>query len=96
MEALSQMNKKSLKPKHITWCSLSVVVTGLLQIFGVVRVGKEVHTVEGESCKQRALRMGEAMCKLSGAVFAASFKEHLLSQGNPVQSDHNACCDSFN
>lgn len=37
--------------------------------------------VEQESCKQRALRMGEAMCKLSGAVFCHLFQRTALTSG---------------
>lgn len=43
MKALDQTGHRSLKPKQITWCLLRLMVAGLLQVFGVVWVGKKVH-----------------------------------------------------
>lgn len=101
MEALSQTNKRSLKPKHITWCALSVVFAGLLQVFGVVRVGKWVHaehTSGAGELQAEALRMGEAMCKLRFCLLPPLLKNssYLGEIQDNLGSDHAAFCHSFN
>lgn len=49
--------------------------------------------VEQESCKQRALRMGEAMCKLPPLLRSSSYLGEIRYS---LGSDHDACCHSFN
>lgn len=84
MEALSQTNKRSFKPKHITWCSLSVMFIGILQVFGVARVGKEVHAEHSSGAGELQAPQDEG--SQVQTVTHSSFKEQLLSQGNPIQS----------
>lgn len=102
MEALPQKDKRSLKPKHVTWFSLSVVFTGLLKVFGVVRDGKEAHA-------EHASGAGELQTEgpQDGGSHVQTVRRCLLppllknsSYLGEIQynlgSDHDACCHSFN
>lgn len=72
------------------------MLIGIPQVFGVARAGKEIHAehTSGAGELQRALSMGEAMCKVSATPLLKN-SSYLREIQYNLGSDHD-CCHSFN